>query len=284
MMFIDMFKIQAKEYPKLAFGLGYRLDDDHVTRVWLMSVLFLVAVTIVLMPAYYLDGRVLDSAPIWAKPIKFSVSLTMHFLTLVLLAKQLGCRHRAGITLTFFGYAAVASMLLEQLYITIQAARGRQSHFNGETDFEALMFSVMGVGAVFLVLASFVLGLMIWKYGKKNHSGLRLGSILGLILGSVLTLYYGMAMGNIPSQSHLIGEAVSNANVPLMGWSREVGDLRIPHFLATHMMQILPLTGLIFDRLRMRPRAIVSIMALLLTTASAAAFSLALSGTAVFPV
>ena len=33
-----------------------------------------------------------------------------------------------------------------------------------------------------------------------------------------------------------------------MGWSREVGDLRLPHFLATHALHVVPLAGLTGNR------------------------------------
>jgi len=273
-----------KHYPRLIFSFNTRLDNDFITRLFFMCSLFLFAVTLVMLPAYYVDARLLNTAPIWAKPIKFSLSLAIHFLTLALLVQQLERNRRTGIFLTFFAYLAAVSMLFEQIYISIQAARGRQSHFNGETDFEALMYGLMGIGAVNLILVSFILGLLIWKYGDKDNSGLRLGSILGLIIGSVLTLIYAMTMGNAPAHSHLVGEIVNNAKVPVVGWSREVGDLRIPHFIATHMMQILPLLGFFLDKLKCSPKVIVSLSTVILVVMSAIFFDWALAGKPVFSI
>src|SRR5688572_20085795 len=125
-----MRNIQPLTYPNLPF----RLDNDRVTRAWVMGALFLFGVFTVLVSAYYFDARLLNGAPIWAKPIKFCVSLTIHFLTLAILAQQLERTRRAGIALTSIGYAAVAAMQFEQIYISLQAARGRRSHFNLETD------------------------------------------------------------------------------------------------------------------------------------------------------
>jgi len=258
------------------------MGNDPITWLLTGSFLFLIAVTLVMLPAYYFDIRFLNAAPIWAKPIKFSLSLAMHFLTLAILAQQLERNKRTGLLLTFFSYLAVASMLFEQIYISIQAARGRQSHFNHDTDFEILMYAFMGIGAVNLILVSFVLGILIWKYGKKDNSGLRLGSILGLTIGSVLTLYYAMTMGKSPTDSHLIGEVITNSKIPVVGWSREVGDLRIPHFIATHMMQILPLLGLFLDKLKYSPRVIVSFVTAILVVLSMVFFVWALDGKSVF--
>jgi len=279
-MLAKLFNNNNKQFPKLILGLSNRLDNDYVTRVLLFSFLFLCAIAIVLIPGYYFDDRVLNNYPIWSKPIKFSIALAMHFLTLTILAQQLKPNQRTGVLLTFFVYMSVISMIFEQGYITIQAARGHHSHFNLDTPFEALMFNFMGIGAVNLILVSFVLGILIWKYGKKDSTGLRLGSILGLTLGSLLTLIYAMTMGNSPS--HLVGEAINNSKVPILGWSREVGDLRIPHFIATHMMQVLPLLGYILDKYKFSPKIIVSICTLIMVMMSALFFNWALLGKSVF--
>ena len=279
-MLAKLFNNNNMQFPKLILGLSNRLDNDYVTRVLLFSFLFLCAMAIVLIPGYYFDDRVLNNYPIWAKPIKFSIALAMHFLTLTILAQQLKLNRRTGLLLTFFVYMSVISMIFEQGYITIQAARGHHSHFNLDTPFEALMFNFMGIGAVNLILVSFVLGILIWKYGKKDSTGLRLGSILGLTLGSLLTLIYAMTMGNSPS--HLVGEAINNSKVPILGWSREVGDLRIPHFIATHMMQVLPLLGFILDKYKFAPKIIVVISTLMMVGMSALFFNWALLGKSVF--
>ncbi|MGM0560549.1 MAG: hypothetical protein ACQETX_05730 [Pseudomonadota bacterium] len=70
---------------------------------------------------------------------------------------------------------------------------------------------------------------------------LRLSTALGLILTFVLTILVVSTMSMLGG--HHIGTP-SGASVLLLGWSRDVGDLRAPHFLDTHALHILPLAGL----------------------------------------
>ena len=59
-----------------------------------------------------------------------------------------------------------------------------------------------------------------------------------------------MAAGAIDGPGHWVGGLRSDEHgLPLVGWSTTGGDLRVPHFFATHLMQALPLTGWLADRL-----------------------------------
>ena len=183
--------------------------------------------------------------------------------------------------LTLFGYLAVASMLFEIIYMSIQAGRGRRSHFNFETSFEAIMYALMGVGGVLLVTISFILGVMIWRQGnsKSATQGLFFGSVIGLVSGSVLTLVIAGYMSS--TMSHLVGETCNNINsAMLLGWSRTAGDLRISHFLSTHLMQILALLGWLCDRYRLPAKSTVVICSCILISIAVATFIIALLGTA----
>jgi hypothetical protein len=69
---------------------------------------------------------------------------------------------------------------------------------------------------------------------------------VGLILTFVLTVPIAATMSS--GTSHLVGTPLTGTRFPIMGWSREVGDLRLPHFLATHAMHSVPLAGLTGNR------------------------------------
>ncbi|MBB1248076.1 hypothetical protein [Rhizobium sp. G21] len=217
------------------------------------------------------DDRLLNGVSIWIKPLKFQASLIMLLATLLWLAPIVASRARAS---RFFRIAASTAALTstaEILYITLQAARGRASHFNDQTAFEAAAYSVMGVGAALLVLSCLVIGVYILRRPRPDvGAGLRYGAGWGLAAGSVLTLVtaFVLASGQIDGPGHWVGGVRSDAGgLILFGWSRTGGDLRVPHFFATHIMQALPLAGLLLDRFAPKQARIGVILTLLASIA-----------------
>ena len=79
-----------------------------------------------------------------------------------------------------------------------------------------------------------------------------MGAASGLMIGAVLTLITaGVLSSGIDGPGHWVGGIRTDASgLFLVGWSRTGGDLRVPHFFATHIMQALPLLGLALDRYR----------------------------------
>jgi hypothetical protein len=162
--------------------------QTHLNIWWqgafLLAVFFAISVLLSVF-----DQRLLANEALWAKPIKFQISIAIHFITLAVLASLLSPAKRNGVGWKVMSYGVVAAGIFGAMYIFLQAARGRESHFNNSTAAESAMYSLMGLGAVMLVLGSFYLGYLLFReYQPTRNQPLLLASALGLTTGSVLTL------------------------------------------------------------------------------------------------
>lgn len=230
--------------------------EDGTRRLLIVGIGLQMALALPSLIALFIDERVLNDISVWVKPLKFQASLTLMLVTLLLLLPLIEQQTRAGRGVWLASLVAVITASGEILYITLQAARGRASHFNLSTPAEAMAYSVMGAGAALLVLSSLVIGVYILLRPRQDAmAGLRLGAGWGLVLGSIATLMtaFPLASGEIGGPGHWVGGVRTDlGGLPLVGWSRTGGDLRVPHFFATHIMQALPLLGLAFDRVAPR--------------------------------
>lgn len=196
-----------------------------------------------LFAAAALDPRVFQGEGIWVKPLKFHLALAVYFATLALYARWLPRGMAQGRGWRIYQAIVIGCTLGELLWIGGAAALGTGSHFNLATPIWAALYPLMGAFAVTLTSMSLVMGLAIWRNGA---TGLAAPVHLSIALGLVLTFVLTVIAAGILSQGsgHLVGTPVSGDRLPILGWSREVGDLRAPHFLATHALHILPLAGL----------------------------------------
>jgi hypothetical protein len=136
----------------------------------------------------------------------------------------------------------VAAIVAEMMWIGAAAALGTRSHFNTASPVWGNLYGIMGVLAVTLTSATLVYGVAIWRNREAGLSpAVRLSLGLGLVSTFVLTII--VAGGMASATSHTVGTPVTGATVPIFGWSREVGDLRVGHFLATHALHAVPLAG-----------------------------------------
>ncbi|HEU0222358.1 MAG TPA: hypothetical protein VFR34_09165 [Paracoccaceae bacterium] len=257
------------------------LPDRHFRD----AALFMLALLSLTAAAHSFDPRLLDGVNVWAKPAKFALSFVVYFATLAFFARRLSHPFRRGWAMAITVPVALGAAPFEMAYIIAQAGQQAHSHFNTADPFHALMYNLMGVGAVALTAVPAVLGLLIARDpGARLSPGLRNGAVLGLIGGALLTLVTAGYLSQ--NGGHFVGTPAPGAPVlPLFGWSLSVGDLRPAHFLALHAMQALPLAGWLLDR-HAAARAVpaVTLAALLWACLTAALFARALLGLPFLPL
>lgn len=234
--------------------------------------------------AWAVDARAIDGASAWAKPLKFSLSFALHLATMLILAALSTQEARAGRAVPLALTIAAVASIVELFYIFLQAACGRRSHFNFETPFETVMYyAVMGGAALAIVGATLAMGVVLRKAARPDvGDGLRTGAWLGAVASSVLTLAVAgaLASGNLAGPTPYIGGVPApEMRLQLTGWSMTGGDLRVPHFFATHLLQIVPVAGWVADRLRLPRPALWAVGAAALgTVVVAVTFAQALAG------
>jgi hypothetical protein len=258
-----------------------RLFDDAPALAALTLIIVLGALP--LLAAFNLDPRLFQGDSIWLKPLKFHAALAIYLATLVFFARFLpdGLMQSRGWQI--YQAIVVVCVVAELLWIGGAAALGTGSHFNVGSPVWAALYPLMGVAAVTLTSLSLVMGVAIWRNAQTGLApALHLSIALGLVLTFVLTVIVAGAMAS--GTGHHIGTPVSGARVPVMGWSREVGDLRLPHFLATHALHALPVAGLLAARLLPDAPGRLAVWAagLGFTTLVALTFAQALSGRPTF--
>ncbi|MCX4651299.1 hypothetical protein [Streptomyces microflavus] len=196
------------------------------------------------------DDRVLAGAPIWAKPFKFTVSLAAYGLTLAWMLTHLTRGHRTG---WWAGNVVVLTSLVEMTIITVQVVRGKRSHFNAATPLDTALFSVMGITIIVLWAATLAIGILLLRASIADRAAawaIRGGVLIALVgagLGFLMTLPSAeqQAAGNLDTAevigAHSVGVPDGGPAMPLTGWSTTGGDLRAPHFVGMHALQLIPL-------------------------------------------
>lgn len=208
--------------------------------------------------AFQIDERLLRGVNIWSKPVKFAASFGLHLATLLVFVRLLSDTARSGQPVAVALIAASVAALIEVLYVTLQSARGRAAHFNTETAWEAFMYyQVMGGAALVVIGSTIAIGISVLRSASVDvGEGLRLGAGWGAIISAISTLVVAgaLASGMLSGPGPWIGMPRTDAGgMPIVGWSREAGDLRVPHFIATHMIQGAALIGWLADRANFAP-------------------------------
>lgn len=203
----------------------------------------MLAVLLASLAAMAFDPRMINGVSVWVKPAKFAASFVVWFWTLAWAWGVLAPQARDGRMARLILWGTLAAAVFEQGWITLRAALGQPSHFAGDA-LGAVMYGLMGLGALTLVALAALLGLLVLRAGDpaQPHPW-RLAVGLGLVLGGVLGGFTGASI-SVADTPRIGGSPGDAANLPPFFWSRDGGDLRVAHFLAIHAMQALPLLAL----------------------------------------
>jgi hypothetical protein len=230
------------------------------------------------------DPRIITGAPAWLKPFKFAVSTAIYSLTLAWIYRWLSDWPRAR---RVVGWTTAIVFVLEVALIDTQAFRGTTSHFNVATTFDAAIFFVMGGAILLQTLVSVAVAVALWRQRFTDQSlgwALRLGmtlTIVGAFIGPLMTRPTAAQRADARAGArmtiagaHSVGGLDGDPGVPVTGWSRAHGDLRVPHFIGLHAIQVLALIAV--GLRRWRAPAAVRVRAVLAAAASYASLFLLL--------
>jgi hypothetical protein len=208
----------------------------------------------------FLDPRIITGMPAWLKPAKFGISTAIYGLTMAWLYRYIRV-WRGWLRVAAWTMSVV--VVIEIAIIDGQAARGVSSHFNNATTLDRSLFAIMGGSIGVLWLASVVILAALFKQRFANPAwgwALRLGmliTVVGSAMGGLMVTPTHEQIEEMRAHqpapvvgSHTVGAPDGGPGLPGVGWSTEHGDLRVPHFMGMHGVQLIPLFAWVFARRR----------------------------------
>ena len=244
--------------PTTFRSLSARLwhTDKPLTGTGLLMLAALAAFAV----GMFVDPRTIAGAPAWLKPAKFAASAAIYMLTLAWVFTMLPSWRR---TRLLVGRTTAVIFVLEVAIVALQAWRGTTSHFNVSTPVDAILFAVMGLAIAVQTLSSVLVALALFREPfaqRAMGTALRAGMVIAIVGASsagLMTRPTGAQASALRETGHIrtagahtVGAPDGGEGLPGTGWSREHGDLRIPHFVGLHALQVLPIVALIARRRR----------------------------------
>lgn len=242
-----------RNQPGFDFRRSLQFSFNTNRALTLLGVLMLLSLVASIFGLIF-DSRSLLGVPIWAKPAKFGISLTLYAFTLIwLLSYVKGHPRLVGVV----SWVTLIAFFIEMVIVIAQVIRGVSSHFNVTTSFDSTLFSVMGMFIMIFWVANLLAAVLLLFQHFDNPAfawALRLALILALV-GAALGML--MTMQRTPDQQlakaagqqltaiggHSVGVSDGGPGLPFVGWSTVGGDLRVAHFIGLHALQLLPLFG-----------------------------------------
>ena len=217
----------------------------------LMTVAALMLVsTIVCLVGLLVDPRQVTGLDVWAKPLKFSISIFLYSVTWAWLIAHLPRWRR---TAHVAGTIVAVALIVEQALILGAAAAGTTSHFNVSTPLATGIWTTMAVSITVLYVCTFLTTIAVFFLRLPTASttfAVRAGAVIALVgmgLAYLMTSPTSQQLDDFQgiAGAHTVGLPDGGPGLPLLGWSTVAGDLRIPHFVGMHALQLLPLFAIL---------------------------------------
>ncbi|HEY1601994.1 MAG TPA: hypothetical protein VGG64_20495 [Pirellulales bacterium] len=241
--------------------LWFCQELDRRDRVLARMGWFQIALLALMLVAMVFDHRTLLGLNVWIKPSKFAVSIAIYVWTLAWFMPYLtGVRWAKAL----IRWGTVVAMVTEIVCIAGQAARGKTSHFNHDSEFDGNVFGMMGLAIAFSTLLDVLLLILFFVRNVPLATTYLWGIRCG-IFGAILAAGVGVMMAG--NGAHSVAGQDGGPGLPIVNWSTQSGDLRVAHALLLHALQILPLAGFALSRARKpaTPRGVMAGFVLLTT-------------------
>ena len=199
--------------------------------------------------AAVVDTREVTGVGLWLKPLKFALSVGIYAVTLSWLIGLLPSGSRLRRAGWIAGTISTVGLVIEMVIIVGVAAVGLTSHFNVSTPFHTALWSIMAFSIVVVWMVALVVTFVLFRVdlGDPARSlAIRAGAIIAVVgmgLAFLMTSPSAQQLATFEgiAGAHAVGVADGGPGLPLLGWSTVAGDLRIPHFVGMHALQVLPL-------------------------------------------
>ncbi|MGW4636651.1 hypothetical protein [Nocardia sp. NPDC004415] len=260
-----------RSLPRFPFTAARPRDGAPWHLPLLVNAAVMTALVLVSTIGMLVDHRELLGESVWLKPAKFGLAFAVYGLTL---AWILRLPHRGRRVTWWLGTIIAVTGIADVGFIALQAARGTFSHFNTATDpVNRIGQQVFASGVPGLFLATLVLALIIsWQKlaDRPTRIALKAGlwlAVTGMMLGYLMG-YTGPQLVR-QSDGTVVGlmaghtvrpDAPADAArdglgaMPITHWSTTGGDLRVPHFVGLHGIQVLLVLAVALTALAPRHR------------------------------
>ena len=222
----------------------------HRPLVWLAVAM--AVLVIVCLVGLVVDDRTSLGVNVWQKPLKFAISTAIYALTWSWLIGQLRRFRRLA---WWAGTISAVLLVVELAIIAGASAAGITSHFNVSTPISTALWAVMAGSISTLWVATFVVSVILFRNSLGDRArtlAIRSGALIALVGMALAFLMTGPTAAQLDdwqgiAGAHAVGVADGGAGLPLLGWSLVAGDLRIPHFVGMHALQLIPLALILIE-------------------------------------